>query len=141
MARGYEIEKTYVSFKVAKLAKEAGFNCFCSHFFHLEYNIGELQSIPKFSYLNSEHSNLVTAPTQDELIEWLYNKGIFIDIDMVPPHIEGGSEVADKVRFKGKFILFDSVRIKKTFESKFYYSDLKVAKEEALENALLYLLD
>lgn len=78
--RGYEIEETYVSLETAKLAKEKGFNVFCTHYYHLEYNIGELQTTErKFQYLNSDHDNLITAPTQSLLQKWLREK-FFIHI-------------------------------------------------------------
>lgn len=72
------IEEAYVSFEVAKLLKERGFNDCCLMYYFLD---GTIERSKGFRHKNHYYDNTQSAPTQQMVMRWLREeKGLFIEI-------------------------------------------------------------
>ena len=79
------IKEAYVSFEIAKLLKEKGFNEPCRAVYEEEI----LRINTLCDYYNSELSSYVCAPTHQMAMKWLRKKGIYIYIQ--PTKYVGGA--------------------------------------------------
>lgn len=73
-------QEDYVSFEIAKLLKEKGFDC--PSYCHYRLNNGELCNFNTNCNTNLNQNDYITAPTIQMTMDWLREyHGLWIDID------------------------------------------------------------
>ena len=72
------IKEYYVSFEIAKLLKEKGFNCGTQYCYYndetLSYNLDGSR------YYNADRLSAISAPTQQMALAWMRDKGFYINV-------------------------------------------------------------
>lgn len=73
----------YVSYEIAVLLKEKGFDLPTIACYYKEYKVLGFCLVPTDSN-NSDYTNVVSAPTHQEVVDWFLNKyKIFIEIRLL----------------------------------------------------------
>lgn len=77
-------KEDYVSFEVAKMLKEKGFNEYCGAYYHLNWDdMTEeecFEYAPNHDFRNKDNGYRVGSPTLYEAQKWLRKQGVFIVI-------------------------------------------------------------
>lgn len=123
------ITETYVSFEVAKLLKEKGFDEECYTFY--EYDSGDFYREERFPCCNS-HSDDYAAPTQQRAMKWLREK-YNICITIYPDKEKGYEAVLYHIKNNVEIILQSF-----GFYGFHIFGD---SYEEACETAIKYCLE
>lgn len=124
------IEEAYVSFEVAKLLKEKGFDEEILSFY-IPYEDGEVKFVvsPNKANYNAEQHWLISAPTHQMAMGWLREKGVYITI------VYGDYPSLNKVFWTPQIDSLEGF----DFPDSFYKEYNKY--EEAVEAALKYVLE
>lgn len=120
------IEEDYVSYDVAKLLKEKGFNERTIYHYIIGQPTSLQHNIVYNKYCNSDAENIYVSPTHQMAMKWLrevYN--IFIEIIIFRENM---------VHYRFKILNRDCKKIYIDYGSQFSY-------EEAVESALKYALE
>lgn len=87
------IKEAYVSFEVAKLLKEKGFNEKCRGAYHSEFDDNDNPIVMLEEWTAQPYNNdfedetlLCSAPTHQMAMAWLREKNISIELSVVKPH-------------------------------------------------------
>ena len=135
------IEEAYVSFEVAKLLKEKGFDEYCHYFYDCETpNTGYLSNK---KYGESIHNskvydgrNLVACPTHQVAMAWLREvHGIFIGISLCQRY-ENKTDNDTIIMF-----FFELLNLKEKQLINGFSQEYTHTYEEAVESALKYVLE
>ena len=128
------ITEDYVSYEVAKLLKEKGFNEPCFYY----YKDKVLMFSPFLKGRNSYQTDTYSAPTHQMAMKWLREKGFHINAPISYDYsVDADGNVVDKWTFWTFEILSSfSGELIYTEEVNEYYS-----YEEAVEAALKYSLE
>lgn len=126
------IHDELVTYEVAKLAKEEGFNAKCYHY----YQRGELQSDGCFNRYNKGVDSICSAPTQSLLQRWLREEKI-VNISIDSEEDFGGENLIYEWQASHKKYIADGSFILNTVSDMEFYSTY----EKALEYALKYALE
>ena len=121
-------QEDYVSFEVAKLLKEKGFNGLCTAYYDYfttdEFHCGYEPT--DFNSIDTKIRKIVAAPTNQMAMKWLReNHKIYINIRYVPKHF----------CFEFKFIN-KSAEDKRVVYSQIYKDALEAAIKYVLENLI-----
>ena len=93
------LTEDYVSFEIAKLLKEKGFDEHCTHIYNLNNQhllMADFYGIGSFihnSYLNKERPELISSPTLQMAINWLRENyslhiGVLVNYQYMPRKYE-----------------------------------------------------
>lgn len=128
------IIEDYISYEVAKLLKEKGFNEPCFYY----YKDKVLMFSPFLKGRNSYQTDTYSAPTHQMAMKWLREKGFHINAPISYDYsVDADGNVVDKWTFWTFEILSSfSGKLIYTEEVNEYYS-----YEEAVEAALKYSLE
>jgi len=78
------INEDYVSFKIAKLLKEKGFDERCTHYYKNEKYLVDLGYSNIHSYTNSDLVEEFVAPTLQMAMKWLREKyKLYVDVNFI----------------------------------------------------------
>ena len=136
------IKERYVSFEIAKLLKEKGFNEECEYFYD-EYDKNEyvICSNGSSAYNDDKNPTYYSMPTLYMTMEWLREKGVYMYVE---PFITISSEGYNLKGFKPWITTFKTnwfnplSKIGTTTYSKTYEKAVEVSIMFALENLILY---
>ena len=128
-----QITEDYVSFEIAKLLKEKGFDVPCdSYYIYFESNVTLYKGhLPEFSDSNINHNKYddrISRPSQSLALKWLREvHNIYIDILTYT--------TGKNIQFR--WVGYEKGRLFSQEEGKTIYFD---SYEQAVEAALLYVL-
>lgn len=128
------IKEAYVSFEVAKLLKEKGFNEPCDNYYDQSSDEPQQLTLDEMYYSYDEFTK---APTHQMAMAWLrevYNVFIYVEPFITTNGLQGYKPYCTKIG--GEFMWINPLRKYSNTSSDTYYEAVEAALKYSLENLI-----